>query len=330
MASLMLRRLIYRAAASAARSSCVRRISSTSSSAAVQAHAPWLMIGDSFDEEGEFNKLVYNFYNVGDKQVISVDKKRGKDGVVVGSSNGWLALYKLGRDLYRWRCSGIYGFEMFLYNPLSHRSVNLPSIQTPYVSSDTYGPISRDQIRLPNKVIVSSSPKYDEEEECVAIMSFSPYHRLAYCSPGRSFCWTPLCSFDNPVFYEDFVYSTTRKQLFCTTKCDNFESWDFQDPRSPRLNWKMVASDDVDYDPDNYPLSPLLKQEYALKKDFCWSVKYLVFAELSDRLFLVRRHLMEKITSYNALRHPPYQTIGFDVHELITVDPGAKLRKEES
>ncbi|EYU44771.1 hypothetical protein MIMGU_mgv11b020336mg [Erythranthe guttata] len=318
----------------------VRQISSSSSSssaATATVTAPWLKIKDSVEDDVN---MFYNFFNVADKTVekIAKDEISKKGGLVVGSSHGWLALYKQ-------RTKSEDNYDLLLHNPLSHRSVNLPSIETLSIPTCTDF-ISIFELNRPKKVILSCSP--DDENECRAIMSFGPDDRLAFCCPGLGNEWTPIgdlfhendrineeffgrCS-DNtrvPRFYEDFVYSTRRKKLFCATKFDNFESWDLADIANPKMNWK-TADDDMDFDDDNYPWTVRSDLEYLLKKDFCSSFKYLVFAERSDRLFLVRRNVMKEIGTlenndgslhYFKNEDAPYLTIGFDVHELIVDDP---------
>ncbi|XP_012832762.1 PREDICTED: uncharacterized protein LOC105953635 [Erythranthe guttata] len=295
----------------------VRRISSSSSEHAAAA-APWLLIKDCF------HKMFYNFYNLGDDKVERLSKK-GKDGTLVGSSHGWLALYMWRHKYDKWN----YSFDVILYNPVSRLSVNLPPVDTlPFYSSE---------YNRPRKVILSCSPDKGDDS-CRAIMSFGPEHRLAVCCLGRhSNEWTPIGDLFHqnepindksgftkiPRVYEDFVFSKKKNLLFCATKYDNFECWDLRGA-SPTLIWKK-GNDEMEYNEDNYPWSARSPEEHAMKRDTCCSFKYLVFAEKSDRLFLVRRIVMERIRPKDPHRtywrykpgNDPYLTYGFEVHELI-------------
>ncbi|KAL9154079.1 hypothetical protein ABFS82_10G090600 [Erythranthe guttata] len=316
---ILLRRLIYPAAV---RSCCnwispagicsgARRISSSSSAAA----PPWLMIDGS-------KKDSYKFYNLADKQVVSVGKKREEeDGVLVGSSHGWLAFYKENMN------PGPPIFDLFLSNPLSNHEqslVKLPPVETL--------PLTEDKLRrgwgTPTKIILSSSPD-NNREACRAIMSFGPELRLAFCCPGRSDDeeWTPIGSLyhkDDPIDrriargYVDFVYSTRRNRLLCATTWGHFESWDLVDPHSPKMNWDKV---DREMDCDKV-------YEVAEKEPIdLW--KYIVFAERSNRIFLVRRYAVIHIRPDGSSVEEyddsfPYKTVDFDVHELVVEKEGER------
>ncbi|XP_012850828.1 PREDICTED: uncharacterized protein LOC105970537 [Erythranthe guttata] len=259
-------------------------------------------------------KVSDNFYNLADNRVISVRKRSTiamtifnlhfeRLTVLVGSSHGWLAYY--------WAHSNM---NLFLYNPLSRRQIKLPSVKTIPLAEE----ILRDCWGRPQKLILSCSP---DEEDCRAILCFGPRGNMAFCCPRQSTKWTPFGSHfhENEKLnellrdacivraYDDFVYSTTQKQLFCITQFADIESWDLGDPTSPKLNWKKAGDD--------------FRMWY--------SCKYLVFAEHSNRLFLVRRHIMTHMgpdgspvvvgSHYERGGLPdtvPYKTTGFDVYEI--------------
>ncbi|XP_012853424.1 PREDICTED: uncharacterized protein LOC105972980 [Erythranthe guttata] len=205
------------------------------------------------------------FYSVAENQGLRV---RGEDGAVVGSSHGWVALCKWQR--VREGC-----FRMFLHNPLFRHCVNLPRVKTlpnPKIIS------SKHELYKPRKVILSND-QAGWNKSCRAIMSYGPQDRLAYCCPDFSKKWIHI---GVNYKYDDFVYSSKREKLFCVTKFGMLESWDLEDRFSPKMNW-------------NWKMTRMTDDEEEKK--------YLVFAELSNRLFLVR-----------------HNAIGFDVDEIIETE----------
>ncbi|KAI3466884.1 hypothetical protein Pfo_023547 [Paulownia fortunei] len=278
--------------------------------------SPWLMLPPAF----EGGNMVYKFYSLADKKVLSLNKRGGggeeeldlpdDDAKFVGSSHGWLALFN------RRNC------DLFLCNPLSRRQIKLPPIHTLPIPeknlTGSYGCVSN--------VIISCSP---DEEDCRAMMTYGPTDRLAFCWPGHSTEWTPIGApfheFEDGRIgraYQAFVYSSRQKLFFCVTQYGEFEAWDLQDPRSPRMIPMVVSADR-----ENYPWAARSEEELELKIS-CRSLKFLVVAEQSDELFLVRRFVMERMGPdgsyvediYYGLDRGyddsvPYKTIGFDVHK---------------
>ncbi|KAI3452249.1 hypothetical protein Pfo_008914 [Paulownia fortunei] len=105
-----------------------------------------------------------------------------------------------------------------------------------------------------------------------------------------------------------------------------WKGWDLGDPGSPRMVWK--DEDELYIDEENYPWVARSEEEYE-HKDLCRHLKYLVFAEHSNQLFLVGRRAMERMGPdgsyvediyYGPHRgvddSVPYKTIGFDVHKI--------------
>ncbi|KAL7116439.1 hypothetical protein ACP275_03G005000 [Erythranthe tilingii] len=231
------------------------------------------------EDSVEDGVLYNNFYSMSDKKIIKKEAKYTKSSTKdIGMVVG---------SSHGWLAlcnSGGSSFNnnnnnMYLYNPVSQSIFDLPSF-----------PMS-----VPSKVILSSSP---EEDSCRAIMSFGPQNRLLYCCPGRSNEWTPIddeaeTSTPYPTIYNDFVYSKGQKLLFSINSSDMFECWDLADLANPKQIWKIRCG-------------------------VSWSTwRYLVFAEQSERLFLVDRYVVENIRPYGATRDGPHQTFSFYVIELI-------------
>ncbi|KAL3637043.1 hypothetical protein CASFOL_019342 [Castilleja foliolosa] len=296
--------------------------------------SPWLMLPPSFKDD---NEMVYNFYSLSENKVLSFNKRDPKDenptlsppddSKIVGSSHGWLALFDPST------------YDFYLSNPLTRRHIKLPpmhNLPNPQVnlidSIVSHGRVS--------KLIISGSP---HEDECRAIMNFGWTDTMAFCSPGRPTTeWTsfgnslcePLNKGDDPWYarsFEDFVYSARQKLFFCLTEqnSDELEGWDLTDPNSPRIDWL----DETLLEDEYYPWLCKKKKSLALEKYYCRRLRYLVFSEESNRLFLVTRHLVEEMAPdgscvevrhdgelhrYKSTNFPPnpYKTIGFDVHEI--------------
>lgn len=300
-------------------SSILRRISqqtarnlrrySTGSGSISQQRRPWLMLPPTttVERRGVFS---YNFYNLTDNKLITLDDDDDDDtdkssAVVVGSSHGWLAWYNKQRNR-----------DVFLSNPMTGGHVTLPSASTlpisehqtrKYGGRHLSGAEMRELYGKPYKIIINS-PDPETDTNCRAIMCFGLEYRLATCRPGSSSVWTPFGSLYHEKeagindkygagrvarVYQDFAYSSTRKHLYCVTQFVNLECWDLDDPYSPRLDWK-VKEGDLDLDPRNYPFAAGTEQEFRLKT-LCRSIRYLVVAEKSNQVFLVRRSVVEHV-----------------------------------
>ncbi|EYU30587.1 hypothetical protein MIMGU_mgv1a009626mg [Erythranthe guttata] len=222
------------------------------------------------------------------------------------------------------------GIDMFLYNPLTHRHVNLPPLSIPKHKF-------RKGQGCPVKLILSSPPDEDEDGKCRAVMFFGNEHRLAYCCPGRSKEWIPLGDLfhDNegriPWMYQDIIYSHTKQSLFCMTVCSDFESWDLRDPHSPIMNWKLLNHDmPLFAAADNRCPRCGKGNADRLKSSSFELFKYLVFDERSDRLFVVSRRV--KIHRGPNGYHDysfPYQTVGFVVDQIIVLPGGNDGEKKK-
>ncbi|KAG8386592.1 hypothetical protein BUALT_Bualt03G0164300 [Buddleja alternifolia] len=303
-------------------------------SSRISSPTPWLMLPPAFEDENNNSNdnMVYKFYNLAENKVINLPAGSKTVGGIlpfddiiefVSSSHGWLALFNPRN------C------DLFLCNPVSGRHIKLPPIHTLPIPDlnlkGGYGCV--------HKMITSCSP---EEQDCRVMMSYGPEHRLAFCSPSASSAeWTPIGALyhmdeDNSRFarsYEHFVYSSRQKLFYCITQWDDFEAWDLQDTRSPK-----VIPMDFTIDEDNYPWvphGPLEKLRRscscAMEDDnypwaLCSALKFLVVAEEEEEsggggdLFLVMRHVMRHMApdgSYvdDESDEFPYKTIGFDVHK---------------
>ncbi|KAL7101335.1 hypothetical protein ACP275_08G048000 [Erythranthe tilingii] len=287
---------------------------------------PWLMLPPTF---GENRKNVYNFYSISEDKVVNLKNTGGGEEdeeeeeielfekhEIVGSSHGWLALCNHREE------------QQFLFNPLSNRRVELPPTDALPVHEDY-----EDYCTPLNKLIISCSP---EEEHCVAMMSYSMDERLAFCScPSRAAAeWTQIGEWSHafedktlPRAYQDFVYSGKHKLFFCVTEFGDFEAWDFKDPNSPAM-----TPVDLKSDKDNYPYGSSCKmEEYMLKRE-SKSVKYLVVAEQTGELFLVRRFILNPEYDSEPVsdgKSVPYMTVSFDVHK-IDLQKGELIYMESS
>ncbi|CAA0816280.1 Unknown protein [Striga hermonthica] len=182
--------------------------------------SPWLMLPPSFDVTFTgAASISYNFYSLADNKIVthSLEERELADPLMVfaGSSLGWLSLMSPSRDL-------------FLYNPISGRRINLPSVRDL--------PDYPDNLAEVNKVVLSCSP---EDPNCRAIIIYNNVCGLAFCCPGFSKEWTHIGDhhwFDENLGrsfrpgYRDCVYSTRHEALFSLTKQGLLESWDLRDP----------------------------------------------------------------------------------------------------
>ncbi|KAL3629429.1 hypothetical protein CASFOL_026651 [Castilleja foliolosa] len=183
-----------------------------------QDSSPWLMLSPELKGGTMSNK----FYSLADNKVQTPSPSDVISNRMVtcrGSSHGWLALVSPQDG------------EFFLYNPISRRHIKLPSI----VSLSRYpddDPICTRDVR---KIILSCSPDEDEEN-CRAVVINGWGNALAFCCPGRSKEWTMM--FDEKrgkMLYVDIVYSDKLKLFFVLTNSSGIETWDLEDPSSPKL-----------------------------------------------------------------------------------------------
>ncbi|KAL3629409.1 hypothetical protein CASFOL_026631 [Castilleja foliolosa] len=242
----------------------LRGLSTATATTAIQAvqnqdsPGPWLMLPPEY-EDGEISykecktglrqlgKMTYKFYSLFDNklQTPCFDDEVIRDLPLVcrGSSHGWLALLGPRNE----------GF--FLYNPITRRHIMLPSIfNLPKLSGDDIlRTTSSTDWRDVQKLILTCSPDEDEEN-CRAVMINGFGNMLAFCCPGKSKEWTTMMRDEEERgnrFYDDCVYSASRKLLYGLTKstelgvCDGLEIWDLVDPSSP----KLIKVDKPDYCP---------------------------------------------------------------------------------
>ncbi|KAH6798375.1 hypothetical protein C2S51_034859 [Perilla frutescens var. frutescens] len=272
-------------------SPCKGEIVSLISSSKNRTPSPAVVEVDSavrevFNSYSPCKEEVLSFYSLAEF-AFEVDKEEpglvGKTKTVdklVGWSHGWVASFNDEEG------------DLFLSNLHSGRRIKLP---TP--------PLDKP----PSKVIISCSP---DEKECRALMScgFGDLRRLAFCCPGRrSKEWTLIGALYKEHYglncvrnYDDFIYSTARKRFFSVVEDENtVECWDLRDPRNPRLDWTATDEDDVDGDDLDLDLDLELTE-----KDWCRRIRYVVFAEHSNQLFMVTRYIMDA------------KTIAFDVHRV--------------
>lgn len=282
--------------------------------------APWLMLPPRIDGGGS---LAYKFHRLAGNDDFSCENKVGGDGDgdelhlpldidiakdvdFAGSSHGWLALFNRRN------------YDLHLSNPITDRHIKLPP-----------PPLSPPPPAF--RVILSSSP---EEEGCLAFAIVGG-GRAALCSPGRSKEWTFLSGGGGggDCAYEDLVYSSAHKRLFCVTDGSAIlESWEMSDEcEGPRLDWAIQDKRELDFSDGmkiwfDWPRRCMLKQR-------CAQVKYLVCDGSSDTtaLYLVVRHvnpragpyvghLVDKIliSEYGGRQYArtPYKTFDFDVYRI--------------
>ncbi|KAL3628575.1 hypothetical protein CASFOL_027621 [Castilleja foliolosa] len=241
-----------------------------------QYSSPWLMLSP----ELEGGTMSTKFYSLAADSIVRTpsspsDVIRNRILACRGSSHGWLALVSPQDD------------DFFLYNPISGRHINLPSIFNlskfpPRLSDDEDDPIHRRNVK---KFILSCSP---DEENCRAVV-INFRGGLAVCCPGRSKEWTLM--FDERrvrSVYEDIVYSDKLKLFFLLTNSSGIETWDLGDLSSP----KFVKVDAVDWD-EYYFISPIRRALSLMFLSGIGSVCYLVVAKEEDNLLLVVRHMID-------------------------------------
>ncbi|GER35753.1 hypothetical protein STAS_12050 [Striga asiatica] len=196
--------------------------------------SPWLMLPPAFDVDGSgATTRSYKFYTLADNKIVTLTTgKSSKEREEVpwspmwfrGSSHGWLASF----------CPR--SCRLFLYNPISRRHINLPSLADLPSFPPTDFPTAY-------KVILTCSPD-DDGPNCRAVMIYNNNHGLAFCCPGFSNEWTRIGDhhwFDEKkgksfaMGYIDCVYSTRHKALFSLASNGVLDSWDLRDPQSPRV-----------------------------------------------------------------------------------------------
>ncbi|KAL3647752.1 hypothetical protein CASFOL_008720 [Castilleja foliolosa] len=288
-----------------------RRMMSTTTTAAhglINNPSPCLMLPPIF-EGSDGGDMVYNFYNLAQNKVLKINNMYNlsqnkvfnfniygfmSEEVIrtVGSSHGWLALFNE-RNSY-----------LVLTNPFTHRHVELPSTKS-----------------CVSKVIISCDA---EQEDCQAMMIYDG-QRLAFCRPGRSPTeWTPIGALTRP--YEDLVYSSRHNLFICVTEAkngDDLEAWDVASD-TPILRWENREDllGLVENQGDWLSRAEELLMDETETGLFCETLRYLVFAEQIDQLFLVTRHIVRKMAPDGSAVEElgndsyPYKTVSFDVHEI--------------
>ncbi|KAL3639775.1 hypothetical protein CASFOL_014743 [Castilleja foliolosa] len=306
--------------------------------------SPWLMLPPVIEDGGE---MVYKFYNLSEEKEESFLRNSGKEmaddaaAKFVGSSHGWLALFNERNNNH-----------LFLYNPITRRYIKLPPIET---LPDPMINLTHDGRGIISKLILSSSP--DDDDECIAMMTFGPGDRLAICQPCRSTEWTPIgesffeCGYENVLVvhggliygraYEDFVYCNRLKRFICLMQlefdlvhgylCYELEDWDLNDPHSP-------ASVPRNCDKWNYFRyqggDEWINQNLRLLEK-CRQIPYLILAD--SQLFIVHRFIMDRVAHDGSYVHVgeipydpisrrllvdayPHKTFGFSVLKVVYID----------
>ncbi|KAL3651484.1 hypothetical protein CASFOL_004486 [Castilleja foliolosa] len=237
-------------------------------SATTASDHPWLMLSPKL----KGGTMSNNFYSLADSMVHTPaspsDVIRNRVLTCRGSSHGWLALVSPQDD------------QLFLYNPISGRHINLPSIVSlPRLPEDDA--ISRRDVA---KLILSCSPDEDEEN-CRAVVINGCGNTLAFCCPGRSKEWTII--FDKKRGrrdYVDIVYSDKQKLFFVLADCSRIETWDLGDSSRP----KFIKADKVDW--TEYFRNSSIKKKV---KCLCGRAEYLVVA--NGDLLLVIRYILDYV-----------------------------------
>ncbi|KAL3647084.1 hypothetical protein CASFOL_008052 [Castilleja foliolosa] len=280
-----------------------RRMMSTG----LNSPSPCLVLPPTF--EGGSGDMVYNLYNLVQNKVTKFNNKKlipQEDTRIVGSSHGWLALFN------QRNC------DLILTNPVTGRHVKLPPSK-----SDVPPKGFKEKMRCVCKVIISCDA---EQEDCQAMMIDDDL-RLAFCRPGQSPTeWTTIGALSNPPHqnrrsYEDLVYSRRHNLFFCVTEAtngDDFEAWDVaSDP--PRLRWEN-RNDLLTY--DNYD-EWYYRAVALLGSGYTEPFRGLVFAEQTDQLFFVTRHIVPQMGADGSsvddrdYEKYPYKTVSFDVHKVV-------------
>ncbi|KAL3647781.1 hypothetical protein CASFOL_008749 [Castilleja foliolosa] len=260
--------------------------------------SPCLMLPPTFDDGSD--DMVYNMYDLAQNKVLKFNNKKllpQENTRFVGSSHGWLALMDERNN------------NFIITNPVTRRYVKLPRYMSNRFSDF--------------KVIISCDA---EQEDCQA-MIISNGQSLAFCRLGRSpIKWSrlgapmrPPPTTHMPRFYKDLVYSSRHNLLFCIVNATyyDFEAWDVAyDP--PRLRWENRGDLRIDS-------KRLCREKNLLPSKTClWcdTFRYLVFAEQTDQLFFVTRHIVPQMALDGsamkdlAKNSYPYKTVSFDVYKV--------------
>ncbi|CAA0824506.1 Protein of unknown function (DUF295 [Striga hermonthica] len=253
--------------------------------------SPWLMLPPVFQGNNKNKKLdmFYQFYSLGLDRVLSVPKRStpsscdddscvpGDNLDIVGSSRGWLALFK--EENY---C------DLFLSNPLTGRHIKLPSLD----------PLSYKGLNVHNVIISSDDPF---EQDCRVLITCSPNDRLAFCCPGHTNSeWTRIGHPSTSFQFDSLTYSSRQKLFFCakgpSSRTDHIETWDLHDPLSP----KMVPLP-VTVDKHNYPVASHSELESELKHLCAYDAVFLVLSEHTDELFQVRQYVWHLMAHFSIM-----------------------------
>ncbi|XP_009605123.1 uncharacterized protein [Nicotiana tomentosiformis] len=291
--------------------------------------APWLMLLPEFKEDS----TVFKFYRLAEGDVIQVQHEQQVmmpdiDSVCLGSlSKGWLV------------CIQPKDCLLFMFNPLSGKTIQLPSIETfPCVNG-----VIRNSVRVEcflnhqsipltpqrmssyivEKMILSSPDPM--EEDCIALVIYGPHQRLAFCRrPGiaEANSWTAL---DGPLReYTQIVFHSGKKLFFALTQDKELEAWDLHNDPTKRF---LIQIEDIGCS-DDWPSSAADDTELECKSCYCWDTDYLVYDHQSQELFVVTRYIAHGIAQdgtlilpvENAEREYPYKTQTFDVFKLDFID----------
>ncbi|XP_042059746.1 uncharacterized protein LOC121804322 [Salvia splendens] len=195
--------------------------------------------------------------------------------------------------------------QLFLSNPITCRHIKLPALPlSPGINTSI--------------ILTSSSP---DAHDCRAFIKYNK--RIALCFPGHnsSSTWLPVC---NHLHYEDIAYSTRQKRLFCLN-FDSLECWDLQ---SPSFLWNNPLYGDEEEE----------DEKAFVYTGFAYPL-CLVMDEHSNRLFLVKRHLLDgrvgrdgsymRIVASTGGNDYPHKTLSFDVYE-VDVKKGTLTKMEGS
>nr|XP_027103375.1 uncharacterized protein LOC113724696 [Coffea arabica] len=306
--------------------------------------SPWLLIPPP-DAAASAGNIVGNkqrscfydyYYSLAENRVKSITAAESScsgmqnsedDALCIGSSHGWLAIVNRLND------------SVFLFNPITQRRIELPSIRTLPVHDPIYRTLPvHDPIfcKTIGAIAASSSPEA-AAEDCRFMISYYSVeargYKLAFCCPSRGEkSWTCLQS--PLVDYNCIVYSR-RHRMFVAVNTDlEMECWDLSNPLSP----KRTRIKNLKVDVEEYPCYDSLRTE-AEEEEF---LEKLVS---HDRLFLVpyadhdsssssssgQFFWVTKYTAYSVNQEDgsfvddpdwtlPYKTWTFDVHKFNLTD----------
>ncbi|XP_047949487.1 uncharacterized protein LOC125195372 [Salvia hispanica] len=250
---------------------------------------PWLMLRPTFDRSR--GGMVYNFYNLEDNEVVRINKygpgpdppeHPDDEAEVVGSSHGWLALKNHRNN------------ELFLSNPMTHRHIKLPPIDS--LPNPEFNLDNCSRSANVSKLILSASP---DDADCRAMVAFGWSGRLAFCRPGHSRDWAPIgqlfmereregkwYDYKYARSYDDFVFSSKSNVFTCLTSSNihtrGLEDWDLTSIDSPKIDWIRRQGDEKEENNDD---NEEMKQK-----------QHLVYAEQTGELFIVNRLIQEGTT----------------------------------